>query len=70
MLLFTFLFTLFAHHPQLQNADSMLVIKEINIIGNKKTRSNIILRELDLLVGDSIKKENLEAYFWTSRTKN
>lgn len=59
MLLFTFLFTLFTHHPQPQNADSVLIIKQINIIGNKKTKSTIILRELDLVVGDSLKKEDL-----------
>ena len=69
MLLFTFLFTLFAHSPQSQNADSMLVIKQINIIGNKKTKSTIILRELDLVVGDSIKKVDLEKRLDLNRRK-
>ncbi len=69
MLLFTFLFSLFAHHPQSQNADSVLVIKEINIIGNKKTKSTIILRELDLVIGDSIKKEDLDKRLDLNRRK-
>ena len=69
MLLFTFLFTLFSHSPQSQNADSMLVIKQINIVGNKKTKSTIILRELDLFVGDSLKKEDLEKRLDLNRRK-
>jgi outer membrane protein assembly factor BamA len=69
MLLFTFLFTLFAHHPQPQNADSLLVIKQINIVGNKKTKESIILRELDLVVGDSIKKQDLEKRLDLNRRK-
>ena len=69
MLLFTFLFTFFTHHPQPQNADSMLVIKQINITGNKKTKENIILRELDLVVGDSIKKQDLDKRLDLNRRK-
>lgn len=69
MLLFTFLFTLFAHHPQPQNADSLLVIKQINLVGNKKTKENIILRELDLMVGDSIKKQDLDKRLDLNRRK-
>jgi len=69
MLLFTFLFTLFSHSPQSQNADSMLVIKQINIFGNKKTKSSIILRELDLVVGDSLKKGDLDKRLDLNRRK-
>ena len=69
MLLFTFLFTLFTHHPQSQNADTMLVIKQINIIGNKKTKENIILRELDLVVGDSFKIQDLNKRLDLNRRK-
>ena len=69
MLLFTFIYTLFSHCPQPQNADSMLVIKQINIVGNKKTKSTIILRELDLFVGDSIKKEDLDKRLDLNRRK-
>ena len=59
MLLFTFLFSLFTQIPTTQSADSLLVIQQINIVGNQKTKENIILRELDFLAGDSIKKEDL-----------
>ena len=69
MLLFTFLFTLLSRNPQSQNADTMLVIKQINITGNKKTRENIVLRELDLVVGDSLKKEDLEKRLDLNRRK-
>ena len=69
MLLFTLLFTLFTNHPQSSNADSLVVIKEINISGNKKTKSTIILRELDIMVGDSIKKEDLEKRVDLNRRK-
>ena len=69
MLLLTFLFTLFVHHPQSQSADSVIVIKQINISGNKKTKESIILRELDLVVGDSIKKEDLEKRLDLNRRK-
>jgi outer membrane protein assembly factor BamA len=69
MLLFTFLFTLFTYHLQPQNADSMLVIKQINIVGNKKTKENIILRELDLVIGDSIKKQDLDKRLDLNRRK-
>jgi len=69
MLLFTFLFTLFTHHSQPQSADSMLVIKQIDITGNKKTKESIIIRELDLVVGDSVKKEELEKRLDLNRRK-
>ena len=69
MLLFTFLFTLFNPYPQPQNADSVFVIKQINIIGNKKTKQIIILRELDLVVGDSLKKQDLEKRLDLNRRK-
>ena len=59
MLLFTFLFSLFTQNQPIQSADSLLVIQQINIVGNQKTKENIIVRELDFVVGDSIKKEDL-----------
>lgn len=69
MLLFTFLFTLFAHHLPSQDADTMLVVKQVNIYGNKKTKSTIIIRELDLAVGDSIKKQDLDKRIDLNRRK-
>ncbi len=44
----------------MQAGDSLLVIQQINITGNQKTKENIILRELDFVVGDSIKKSDIE----------
>lgn len=58
MLLFTFLFFL-TQNQSTPSADSLLIIQQINIVGNQKTKENIILRELDFVVGDSIKKEDL-----------
>ena len=69
MLLFTFLFIVFSGSQPSQSADSMLVIKQINIVGNKKTKESIILRELDLVVGDSIKKEDLDKRLDLNRRK-
>jgi outer membrane protein assembly factor BamA len=60
MLLFTFLFSIFTQNPSPQTADSVVVIQQINISGNHKTKENIILRELDFVVGDSIKKSDVE----------
>jgi outer membrane protein assembly factor BamA len=60
MLLFAFIFSLFTQNPSSQTADSMVIIQQINISGNQKTKQNIILRELDFVVGDSIKKSDVE----------
>jgi outer membrane protein assembly factor BamA len=60
MLLFTFLFSFFTQNQSINSADSILVIQQINIVGNNKTKENIILRELDFVVGDSIKKTDIE----------
>lgn len=69
MLLLTFIFAIFAHTPPSQEADSMLVIKQVNLFGNKKTKSTIILRELDLIAGDSIKKQDLNKRLELNRRK-
>ena len=69
MLLFTFLFSLFTQNQTIQSPDSSLVIQQINIIGNQKTKESIILRELDLVVGDSIKKEDLAKRIDLNRRK-
>lgn len=69
MLLFTFLITLFAHNPPSQNADTIFVVKQVNIVGNKKTKPTIILRELDLVEGDSIKKQDLDKRLDLNRRK-
>lgn len=60
MLLFTFLFSFFTQNQPLKSADTLLVIQQINIVGNQKTKENIILRELDFVVGDSIKITDIE----------
>ena len=60
MLLFTFLFSFFTPNQSFQSADSVFFIQQINIVGNQKTKENIILRELDFVVGDSIKKTDIE----------
>jgi outer membrane protein assembly factor BamA len=60
MLLFTFIFSFFTQNQPSQQVDSLLVIQQINITGNQKTKENIILRELDFVAGDSIKKEDIE----------
>lgn len=37
-----------------QAQNEALVIKDIQVIGNKKTKTNIVLRELDFRIGDTI----------------
>jgi outer membrane protein assembly factor BamA len=69
MLLFTFLFSLFSQNPQSQMADSVLIIKQINIVGNQRTKESIILRELDIVVGDSIKSDEIEKRLDLNRRK-
>ncbi len=44
-----------------QASDSTFLVKKINVIGNKKTKIFIILRELSFKVGDSIKNWNFDA---------
>ena len=62
MLLITFFFSFFAQNQPIITADSMVVIQQINIVGNQKTKVNIIERELDFVLGDSIKKEDCIGY--------
>lgn len=69
MLLFTFLFSLFSQNPQPQLADSILIIKQINIVGNQRTKERIILRELDISIGDSIKTDEIETRLDLNRRK-
>ena len=69
MLLFTFLFSLFNQNQPVQSVDSVLVIQQINVIGNLKTKENIIIRELDFVVGDSIKKSDVEKRLDLNRRK-
>jgi outer membrane protein assembly factor BamA len=69
MLLLVFLFSFFTHNSPSQDADTILVVKQLNIAGNKKTKSSIILRELDLVEGDSIKKQDLDKRLDLNRRK-
>lgn len=64
-----FIFSFLTHHPPSQDADTVLVVKQVNITGNKKTKSIIILRELDLVEGDSIKKQDLDKRLDLNRRK-
>lgn len=43
-----------------QLADSSVIITDVKIIGNKKTKNHIILRELSFSVGDVISTKNLK----------
>jgi outer membrane protein assembly factor BamA len=69
MLLFTFLFSLFSQNPQPQTVDSVLIIKQITIVGNQRTKESIILRELDIAIGDSIKSDEIEKRLDLNRRK-
>lgn len=50
-------------------ADSVLIIQQINIVGNQRTKEPIILRELDITVGDSIKADDIETRLDLNRRK-
>lgn len=69
MLLLTFFFSFLFQNTQFQTADSSFVIKQINISGNQKTKESIILRELDFVAGDSIKKSEIEKRLDLTRRK-
>lgn len=45
----------------------VLTVDSINVSGNKKTKTNIVLRELDVQVGDTISIENLDAVIEQNR---
>lgn len=59
LLIFIILILLFQRISAQGITDSLLVIKKIEIHGNKKTKRDIILRELTFKQGDTIHKENL-----------
>lgn len=44
----------------LSPADSVLVIYEIRVVGNRRTRDDIVLRELDIGVGSRLPRHELE----------
>jgi len=49
------------------SSDSSLIVSNISILGNKKTRPNIILRELTFQEGDTLLSSDLEKH--TSRSR-
>lgn len=69
MLFVTLFFSFFLQNTQPQTADRLLVIKQINISGNQKTKVSIILRELDFVIGDSIKKDDIDKKLDLTRRK-
>lgn len=69
MLLFAFLFSFLLDNNPLPKADSVLVINQINISGNQKTKESIILRELDFAIGDTIKKSEIDKKLDLTRRK-
>ena len=52
-----------------QDVDGTLIIESISLEGNKRTRAQIIYRELDMEVGDTILMEELDAYLEFERNK-
>ncbi len=52
-----------------QTDNTFIVISEIKLDGNKKTKFNIILRELDIAVGDTIYNDKIEATLQRNRNK-
>ncbi len=65
ILIFTFFITnLFA-----QAENEFVVIEEIEIVGNKKTKDRIILRELNISVGDTIKTQEAEEILLQNRNQ-
>ncbi|WP_299253298.1 BamA/TamA family outer membrane protein [uncultured Cytophaga sp.] len=52
-----------AHYAQTQDSqtEEYIIIDSIHIVGNKKTKEHILLRELDFNVGDTIVIEKLDA---------
>ncbi len=50
-----------------RSQDTLLIIKDIRISGNKTTRANVILRELTVKKGDTISRSNLQQQINRSR---
>jgi len=69
MLLFTFLFSLINPHLKPIQVDSFVVVNEIILHGNHKTKENIILRELDFKIGDTLLKNQLSKRLELNRRK-
>jgi outer membrane protein assembly factor BamA len=49
--------------------DSTIIVQEIHIVGNQKTKENIILRELDFAVSDTLQTEDLTKRLELNRRK-
>ena len=43
-----------------ESTSEYIVIKDINMKGNKRTKAYIILREMDVVVGDTLEVKKLE----------
>jgi outer membrane protein assembly factor BamA len=69
MLLFTFLLSLLNISSQVLLADTFVVVKEIKIHGNDKTKETIILRELDFTFGDTLDIRGLNERLDLNRRK-
>ena len=54
IVLFVFIQSLFLHLGNAQTLDSTFTVDSIHIEGNKKTKAQIILRELSFKKGDTI----------------
>jgi hypothetical protein len=67
--LFLSLFNSFSAPKSSSNDNQFTIINCIDIIGNKKTKGSIIFRELDIVVGDTIRNENLEEKLTINKNK-
>lgn len=64
--IFFLLFYILSTNVYSQNKD-FIIISELNIEGNKKTKSNIITRELTFTIGDTIHTKNLKEHLSKSK---
>lgn len=69
MLLFTLFFSLVNPNFKPTQIDSFVVVNEIVVQGNYKTKENIILRELDFKVGDTLTGSQLSKRLELNRRK-
>jgi outer membrane protein assembly factor BamA len=69
MLFFTFSFLLYFTNLFSQQQFDYIIVSEINIEGNKKTKAWLIKRELDIAVGDTIFLNNIEKKLLVDKNK-
>lgn len=68
-MLLILLLSLFSNTVPAESADSLVIINQIEVVGNQRTKKAIIERELDFYIGDSLNISQLQTQIELNRRK-